>query len=96
MTRIIEHRSALPNGPVVAIRVRQDPGAIPSVFAEVAVEVFGHNPHPDAFPDRLPVEEAFLQALDYAKRAAVTVIWIDDPNGLFPPEKRPTIESGQG
>jgi hypothetical protein len=89
MVRIIEHRSALPNGPVVCVHVRHDPTADPSVYAQVAVEVFGQNPVPDAFPERLPVEDAFIDALAFAERASIPVLWIDDPGRHFPPDKRP-------
>lgn len=94
MTRIVEHRSALPNGPVVCVHVRRDPDSDHAVFASVALEVFGQSPDPDAFPQRLPVEEAFLHALSYAERAGVAVVWIDDPHSLFPPTKRPVREVG--
>ncbi|CAJ0854508.1 hypothetical protein AMST5_00747 [freshwater sediment metagenome] len=89
MVRIVEHRSALPNGPILAVHVRHGGNAEPAIFAHLAVEVFGQSAHPAAFPERMPVEEAFLQALAYAKRAGLTVIWIDDPGGFFPPKKRP-------
>ena len=89
MVRIAERRSALPTGPILAVHVRHDGDAEPAVFAHIAVEVFGQCAHPDAFPKRVPVEEAFLQALAYAERAGLTVIWIGDPGGFFPPEKRP-------
>jgi hypothetical protein len=95
MVRIVEHRSALPTGPILAMNVRHDGSAEPAVFAHIAVEVFGQRAEPDAFPERMPVEEAFLQALAYAERAELTVIWIDDPGGLFPPEKRPVRDVGK-
>jgi hypothetical protein len=82
MVRIVEHRSALPNGPILAVHVRYDANAEPAVFAHIAVEVFGHSAHPDTFPKRMPVDEAFLQALAYAERAGLTVVWIDDPAGI--------------
>lgn len=78
MVRIIEHRSALPNGLILAVHVRHDPNADPSVFAKVAVELFGQSQSPETFLERLPVEEGFLQALAYAEHAGITVIWIDD------------------
>lgn len=88
MVRIIEHRSALPNGLILAVHIRHDPGADPAVFDTIAVELFGQPQSPDAFPERLPVEEAFLQALAYAERAGITVVWLDDPGRYFPPDKR--------
>jgi hypothetical protein len=96
MPRIVEHRSALPNGPVVEVHVRHDAGADPAVFATIAVTVYGQNPDPDAFPERLPVTDAFLQALAYAERAGITVVWLDDPGGHFPPENRPVRDAGAG
>jgi hypothetical protein len=92
MVRIVEHRSALPNGPVVRVQVRDDPSASPSIYASIAVEVFGQNPVPDAFPPRLPVEAAFLQAVEYAERVGIAVVWIDDPGRHFPWEKRPVTQ----
>lgn len=88
-TRIVEHRSALPNSPVVEVHVRRDATTDPAVFAYVNVNAFGQNPDPTAFPERLPPTDAFLQALAYAERAGITVVWVDDPGGHYPPEKRP-------
>jgi hypothetical protein len=95
MVRIVENRRALPNGLILALRVRQDPRAAPSVFAKVTVERFGRIDCADPFPERLPVTDAFLQALAYAERAGITVLWIDDPEGHFPPEKRRVRNVGQ-
>jgi hypothetical protein len=60
----------------MALHVRHDANAEPSVFADGAVEVFGLSPAPDVFPERMPVDEAFLQAISYAERAGIAVIWI--------------------
>jgi hypothetical protein len=95
MVRIVEHRSALPNGPILAVHVRHDAKAEPAVFAHIAVEVFGQNAHPDTLPRHMPVEEAFLQALAYAEHAGITVVWIDDPGGFFPPDRRPVRDLGK-
>jgi hypothetical protein len=95
MTRIVERRSALPFGAVVRVYVSHDPDADPSVFATVSVGLFGKNPDPDAFPEPLPVAEAFLQALSYAERAGIACVWIDDPGGYFPPEKRPVRDASR-
>jgi hypothetical protein len=92
MVRIVEHRSALPNGPVVCVHVRQDMTADPSIYARVTVEVFVQSPVPDAFPPRLPVEDAFRQAVTYAECVGIAVIWIDDPGRHFPREKRPEVD----
>ncbi|WP_363348859.1 hypothetical protein [Methylocystis echinoides] len=94
MVRIVEHRSALPNGPILAVHVRHDADVEPHVFARIAVEVFGQSAHPDAFSERMPVEKAFLQALAYAEHAGLTVLWIDDPGQHFPPDKRPVMDAG--
>lgn len=94
MVRIAEHRSALPNGPVVEVYVRLDASANPPVVASVNISVFGKDPDPGAFVARLPVDEAFLLALAYAERAWITVVWIDDPCHCFPPEKRPAKDVG--
>jgi hypothetical protein len=89
MTRIVDHRSALPFGPVVEVHVRHDPDAETAVFATVSVSAFGASPDPEAFPHPLPTTDAFLQALAYAERVGIACVWIDDPGGHFPPEKRP-------
>jgi hypothetical protein len=89
MTRIVEHRSALPFGPVVELHVRHDADAEPPIRATVNVTVFGKSPDPEAFPQPLPAADAFLKAIAYAERAGITCVWIDDPGGHFPPEKRP-------
>ena len=59
MTRIVEHRSALPFGPVVEVHVRHDPDAETPVFATVSVSTFGASLIPRLFrnrcrPPRLP------------------------------------------
>ncbi len=58
--------------------------------------LFGQSQYPDAFPERLPADEAFLQALTYAERASIPALWIDDPGGDLPPEKRPARDVGEG
>ena len=35
-----------------------------------------------------PADEALRQACQIADEARIPFVWIDDPNGLFPPEKR--------
>lgn len=87
MTRIVEHRSALPFGTVVDVHVRRDPVADAPVLATVNVTKFKLDL--ESFVDPLPVADAFLQALAYAERAGIACVWIDDPDGHFPPEKRP-------
>ncbi len=89
MTRIVEHRSALPYGPVVEVHVRHDPDAETPVFATVSVSTFGATPDPEAFPQPLPAADAFLPALTYAERVGIACVCINDPGGYFPPEKRP-------
>ncbi len=76
MTRIVDHRSALPFGPVVEVHARHDPDAEPPVFATVSVSTFGASPDPEAFPQPLPVADAFLQALAYAERVGIACVWI--------------------
>ena len=95
MTRIVEHRSALPFGPVGEVHVYHDAERDPPVYATVILQVFGKNPEPGAVPPRLPVADAFLQALAYAERAGIACVWINDPGGYFPPEKRPAGDIGR-
>ena len=93
MTRIVDHRSALPFGPVVEVHVHHDADAESPVFATVSVSTFGATPDPEAFPQPLPAADALLQALAYAERLGIACVWINDPGGHFPPEKRPARDA---
>ena len=95
MTQIVEHRSALPFGPVVEVHVRHDPDADTPIFATVSVSTFGATPDPEAFPQSLPAADALLQALAYkeAERVGIACVWINDPGGHFPPENRPVRDA---
>jgi hypothetical protein len=93
ITRIVEHRSALPFGPVVEVHVRYDPDAETPVLATVNVSTFGATPDPEAFPRLLSAADALLQALAYAERVGIACVWINDPGGHFPPEKRPVRDA---
>jgi uncharacterized cupredoxin-like copper-binding protein len=77
MTRIVEHRSALPFGTVVEVHVHRGPVADMPMLATVNVTMFSSRPDPDSFVDPLPVADAFLQALAYAERAGIACVWID-------------------
>ena len=88
MTRIVEHRSALPFGAVVEMRVHDDADDAP-VLASLAVTKFGASLDLDAFPHRLPAPEALLAALAYAEKAGIACVLIDDPAGRFPLNMRP-------
>ena len=94
MPRIVEHRSALPNGPVVELHVQYDPECEFPVHARVEISLHCAHLEPKPFPEILPVADAFLQALAYAERAGISVVWIDDPGGYFPPHNRPVRDVG--
>ena len=87
--RIVEHRSAIPFGPAVEVHVRYDPECEFPVHATVEISMYGVQLEPKPFPKILPVADAFLQALAYAERVGIACVWIDDPGGYFPPDKRP-------
>lgn len=89
MTRIVEHRSALSFGPAVELHVRCNPVREFPIYATVEVSSYGAPLEPKPFPEILPVTDAFLQALAHAERVGIACVWIDDPGGHFPPEKRP-------
>jgi hypothetical protein len=42
-------------------------------------------------PLGVKVEDAFAGALDLAAKRAIPFVWVNDPEGLFPPEKRGTV-----
>lgn len=93
MTRIVEHRSAILFGPVVEVHVRYDPESEFPVQAAVEIGLYGAQLEPKPFPQTLPVADAFLQALAYAERSGIACVWIDDPGGHFPPNKRPVRDT---
>jgi hypothetical protein len=37
----------------------------------------------------IPVESQFQRAVTYAHERGVPFVWVDDPQGLFPPSARP-------
>lgn len=84
MTRIVEHRSALPFGAVVEMRVHNVDDA--PVLATLAVTKFGASLDLEAFPRPLPAADALLAALE---KAGIACVWIDDPGGRFPANMRP-------
>ena len=45
-------------------------------------------------PFGVPVQDAYLQALDLARHHGVESVWVNDPEGLFPAASRPTREVG--
>jgi hypothetical protein len=89
MTRIVEHRSALPFGPAVEVHVQYDPECEFPVHARVEVSLYGAQLEPRPFPEILRVADAFLHALAYAERMGIACVWVDDPGGYFPLDKRP-------
>jgi hypothetical protein len=93
MTRVVEHRSALPFGPVLALHVRRGAGAEAPVLATIEASLFGKSLDPEAFPKTLPVADAFLEALAYAERTGIACVWVDDPGGHFPPARRPARDA---
>ena len=58
MTRIVEHRSALPFGTVVEVHVHRGPVADTPMLATVNVANFSSRPDPDFFVDPPPVADA--------------------------------------
>jgi hypothetical protein len=45
-------------------------------------------------PFGVPVKDAYLQALDLARRHGVERLWVNDPEGLFPPPRAPHRAAG--
>ena len=54
MPRIVEHRSALPNGPVVEVHVQYDPECEFPVHARVEISLHRAHLEPKPFPEILP------------------------------------------
>jgi len=74
---------------VVEVNVRRDAASESPALATVNVAFFDLSLDPDAFQEPLPAGDAFLHALAYAERAGIACVLIDDPEGNFPPDKRP-------
>lgn len=48
---------------------------------------------PTGVSRRATSADTILRALAYAERACIACLWIDDPGGRFPPEKRPARDA---
>ena len=88
MARVVEHRSALPFGPVVEVHVHYVSEAEFPIQATIEMSGSGVQLDPGRFSQPLSAADALVQAVAYAEQAGIGCVWINDPGGHFPPDKR--------
>ena len=98
MLRIVEHREeASPHEHVVEFRVYPSPEdpqrVLGYVMPYVASPVGDSARMCTGFEFGEPVNEAFLIALALCEKHGLKILWVHDPNRLFPPNKRPVRDA---
>ncbi|MGA2795851.1 MAG: hypothetical protein ABSE69_20555 [Roseiarcus sp.] len=97
MTRIIEHRDETSRlGEVAEFRVYPSPKDASRVLGYVVPYVASKNSEWAQARTLIeyaePVGEAFLSALALCEKHNVKILWVNDPEHLFPPSKRPVLD----
>ena len=97
MVRIIERREeASPDAHVAEFRVYPSPDNLHRILGYVMPYVASKAGEaartltPFEFGE--PVEEAFGIALALCEKHGVKLLWVHDPQHLFPPDKRPLLD----
>jgi hypothetical protein len=88
MTRIIEHRhEANPGDEVFELRIfkSHEGGGVRGCVVPADVTL-GHDMMEEISE---PAPQAFLDALALCEKEQISVLWVHDPYGLFPPHARP-------
>lgn len=92
MVQVIDSKDVAGNGACTEFRVSLSPADRTTVFGAMYFAERDDRPDsPIAITEGklgVPVEQAFLDAVQYADNRGIPFIWIDDPRGLFPPSKR--------
>ena len=96
MTRIVERLSDVPkDGLTVHFKIYRDASDGGAVFGFVSWIGETDEETNAVFVETdftVPVREAFLQALALCEEREAAALWIDDPHGFFPPDRRPIRE----
>jgi hypothetical protein len=94
LLRVIEHRDeASPDEHVAEFRVYpspEDPQRVLGYLMSYVASPVGESARMrTGFEFGEPVGEAFLIVMTLCEKHALKVVWVNDPNGLFPPNERP-------
>ncbi len=90
MVRVIEHRRDAEHDRLVELHVYPKPGdnAVPVAFVRCPVQHrLGYRWRTGELDT--PIDEAFRAAIRSATEHAIPFVWVNDPHGLFPPDRRP-------
>ncbi len=91
MVQVVEREEDLPEGPFVQITVHRDPTAPSVVLADLNIFDAPSVPGTSSLTDDPAVEDLFTHAIRLARELGAQAVWVDDPEGLFPPQKRPAV-----
>jgi hypothetical protein len=95
MVQIIEDQQNAVGGECIRFRPYESkryPGVIAANWQHTPEPASAKGPAPvpqDTPGTRVDIE--FMRAVEVAYQDGVPFVWIDDPNGLFPPADRPTF-----
>jgi len=101
MVQFIEDRAVAGDAPYIEFKVYRKPKDASVVFGYM--KFFESSGVQSSIPARkpsatiatsnlgVPVDEAYRSTISYANQRGIPFLWIDDPRGLFPPGKRPTL-----
>jgi|GraSoiStandDraft_14_1057315.scaffolds.fasta_scaffold676101_2 hypothetical protein len=94
---IIENEQAAGGAQCIKFSVYQSPtrpGVILASWLHAGQPVSPKGPAPvDSSQLGIPVEIEFERAVTVAYQDGVPFVWVDDPNGLFPPSARPSFSA---
>ena len=93
MVSIIERRQEAGEAPFVEFRVHTDPEGAPGLATWEYREHAGPRAALQAPECEVgsPVDEVFRDAIRYAVEHGIPFVWVNDPQRLFPPDKRPPL-----
>ncbi len=93
MVAIIERRDEAGEAPYVEFRPHGQPSGAAGALGswEYAERAGARAALMDWDHDTGPVDEAFRDAVRFAVEHGIPFVWVNDPQGLFPPGKRPLL-----
>jgi hypothetical protein len=96
MVAIIERKDAAAGAEFIEFRVYRSPADREHILARwqhAREEPFGARTAPSIAQSTLgtPVEIEFEKVVDYADASGTPFIWVNDPEGLFPPSNWPAV-----
>ncbi len=93
MVSIIEKRQEAGDAPYVEFRVHAGPEGAPALATWEYLEHAGPRAAlgTPEYEMGAPIDEIFRDAIRYAAEHRIPFVWINDPEHLFPPDKRPPL-----